>query len=617
MRFLVINLFYPSFLAVAVIQEAQIIKQLVPLLGAYPWLIPALVLVGILSSLSEGFGISLLIPFLQGVVQDASSAAAGNSLIAFLDRIFSSIPADYRLVVIPIFIFLSILLKNLLLYINRSLFAHFNARISHQLRSNIFQQLLAVNASYLDRQDAGRLLNIMASETWQTSRALETLVNLIICSCTIVVFSILLFLISWQLTVVVGITALLISALVQVVTRRVDVLGQQAVQANAVLANRMCEGLGGIRTIRAFGREPYEQQRFDQASDRVRGIFARLARSTEAVAPLYETLSAFLVLGVLMVALVQNRSALPSLLAFLFMLYRLQPQFQLFSSYRATLVSLGSSIREVVSFIDRTDKPYLQSGHLPFYSVQQAIELEAISFQYHAADPMALQGVSCRIPPGKVTALVGPSGAGKSTLVNLICRFYDPTEGAIKVDGIPLQQLNLQDWRSRIAIVSQDVYIFSATIRDNIAYGRLDASDEDIMTAAKRANAHEFIVNLPQGYDTSVGDRGVRLSGGQRQRIALARAMIRDPEILILDEATNALDTISEHLIQEALDIFSQNRTAIVIAHRLSTIERADQILVLKNGQIVEQGNLQSLLQQNGLFSQLYRLQYRHALPHS
>lgn len=192
-------------------------------------------------------------------------------------------------------------------------------------------------------------------------------------------------------------------------------------------------------------------------------------------------------------------------------------------------------------------------------------------------------------------------------------KFYDVTEGEIDVDGYPLQQLNLDSWRRRIAIVSQDIYMFSTTVRENIAYGRLEATEDEIIAAAKLANADEFISQLPYGYDTKVGDRGIRLSGGQRQRIALARAIVRNPEILILDEATNALDSISENLIQEALNTLSQNRTVIVIAHRLSTIEQADQIIVLEEGRVIEQGNLQHFLKLNGLFAKLYHLQYRHA----
>jgi subfamily B ATP-binding cassette protein MsbA len=239
-----------------------------------------------------------------------------------------------------------------------------------------------------------------------------------------------------------------------------------------------------------------------------------------------------------------------------------------------------------------------------------AISLESVSFQYNSQRDLALRDISIVIPQGKTTALVGPSGAGKSTLVNLICRFYEVTEGEILADGRPLRELDLASWRSRIAIVSQQSYIFNATIMENIAYGRLDATEEEVVAAAKQAHAHEFIQPLTRGYDTCVGEQGIRLSGGQRQRIALARAIARNPDILILDEATSSLDIISENLIQEALNALKQDRTVIIIAHRFSTIEQADEIIVLKDGCVVEQGHLRNLMQLNGLFAGLYRLQH-------
>jgi subfamily B ATP-binding cassette protein MsbA len=243
--------------------------------------------------------------------------------------------------------------------------------------------------------------------------------------------------------------------------------------------------------------------------------------------------------------------------------------------------------------------------------LKQAIYFESVSLTYNPEDRPAIEDVSIEFKRGQTTAFVGPSGAGKSTIISLLCRFYEPTSGEIYVDDCPLKELNLRDWRQGIAIVTQDVHIFSGTVKDNIAYGRLEATEAEIFDAAKLANAHDFISQLPEGYDTKVGDRGVRLSGGQRQRIALARAIVRDPDILILDEATNALDSISENLIQEALNTLSQNRTVIVIAHRLSTIENADKIIVMEKGRAIEQGNLQHLLELDGLFAKLYHLQHR------
>lgn len=566
-----------------------------------------------MSSLSEGLGISLFIPFLQNLDQAPNQAVNDNALSGSLNLLFNFVPPSHRLIIIPLCIFGAIVLKSVLAYCNSILLAWLNSRIGHRLRNSIFDQLLSVSYSFLETKDSGKLLNTLATETWRTTQALGILVNLITSLCTTSAYLVLLLLISWKLTVLVSLLMGLISLIIQWVTRQSKFLGQRAVQANADLGVRMYEGLAGMRTIRAFGREPYEQKRFEQVSQQVRDRFMKLDLLTGAVNPLYEVLSAFLVLSVMVIALLQDRTALPTLLTFLFMLYRLQPQIQQLDSSRVGLNTLASAVDDVMLFLDESDKLYIRSGQIPSSDFQQAIALEAVSFRYYPQDQLALQDISLCIPRGKTTALVGPSGAGKSTLINLICRFYDATEGEIYVDGRSLKELELTSWRNRIAIVSQDIYIFANTITQNIAYGRLEATEAEVIAAAKQANAHEFISQLPQGYNTKVGDRGIRLSGGQRQRLALARAIIRNPEILILDEATNALDTISEHLIQEALNSFSYNRTVIVIAHRLSTIEQADQIIVLEKGKVVEQGNLQYLLQLNGLFAQLHRLQYQHS----
>ncbi len=594
-------------------KEAQAITTLIPLLKPYPWVLPLIITLGLLSSLSEGLGISLFIPFLQSLDQATSQAVSDNFLLRFLNQLFIQVPSNHRLLVIPLCIFASVLLKNCLSYSNAILFSWLYSHISYRLRSSVFKQLLNVSYSFLDSNQSGKLLNTLATETWRACDALSALVDLIISACTIFVFVMLLLLVSWQLTLLVAVALILISLSIQQVSHQAKQLGKQAVQANDTLANRMIEGFYGMRLIRAFGQESYEQKRFDQASAQVRTTSMKLDQLYATIEPLSEVLSAALLLCILVIAL-QDRAALPTLLTFIFILYRLQPKVKQLDSARVGLNALIASVEDVISFLDRSDKPYIRSGRIPFKGLKQAIYFESVSFCYNLLDKPALRNVSIQIPQAKTTALVGPSGAGKSTLISLICRFYDVTEGEIYVDDCPLRQLNLADWRSRIAIVSQDIHILSTTVRENIAYGRLEATEDEIIAAARQAHAQEFISNLPQGYDTQVGDQGIRLSGGQRQRIALARAILRNPEILILDEATNALDSVSEHLIQKAINTFSQDRTVIAIAHRLSTIEQADQIVVLEEGRVVEQGNLQHLLKLNGLFAKLYHLQYRSAL---
>jgi subfamily B ATP-binding cassette protein MsbA len=242
-------------------------------------------------------------------------------------------------------------------------------------------------------------------------------------------------------------------------------------------------------------------------------------------------------------------------------------------------------------------------------SIDKGIIFDNVSLRYDSGKDAALKHVTCSINIGETTAFVGPSGAGKSSLINLICRFYDPSAGHLLIDGVPLPEFDLAWWRNQIAVVSQEVYLFNASVAENIAYGKLDATREELVEAARQAHALEFIEELPDGFETILGDRGIRLSGGQRQRLALARAFIRDPQILILDEATNSLDLISEGVVQDALEEFGKNRTVLLIAHRISTIEHADKIIVLDSGRVVENGTVTQLLAADGLFSRFYALQ--------
>ncbi|QUY42729.1 ABC transporter ATP-binding protein [Acaryochloris marina] len=593
--------------------EQKAIKQLFQLASPFPLSIAAIVILGIASSLAEGFGLSLFIPFLEGM--NASGAASLESgLPAQLNRLFGPLSAQWRIVVIPSCIFAAIAFKNILLYINLVLFAWLNSKISHQLRTSIFRQLMAVSNSYLQDQKSGSLLNLLASETWRVSDALERLVKILISSCTVIVFIGLLLMLSWSLTLFVGLALFCISTLVRLLTQQVKKLGQEALHANSNLAVRMCEGLAGMQTIRGFGQENFETKRFDDSSQTVSQVFLKLNRLSMTTSPTFEVLGAMLVLLVLVIGLFFNWVSLPTLLIFVLILYQLQPRIKAIGNDYVALLGLISSVDSVLNFIDQSNKTYVPSGYQSFFSLNHEIQVDQVSFCYSPDQNNVLSHLSLAIPQGKTTAIVGPSGAGKSTLIHLLFRFYDPTTGEIRVDGQPLTQLNLADWRSHIALVSQDIFLFSDTVYHNIAYGRLDATKDEILAAAQQAHAHQFIAELPDGYQTLVGDKGIRLSGGQRQRIALARAIVRNPDILILDEATNALDTLSESLIQEALDIFCRDRTVIAIAHRLSTIENAEQIVVMDAGQIRECGTLSQLLNQQGLFAELYRRQYHHAL---
>ena len=293
---------------------------------------------------------------------------------------------------------------------------------------------------------------------------------------------------------------------------------------------------------------------------------------------------------------------------FLFVLLRIIPIVRTLNGVRAKLSSCYGPLANIRELLDRNDKTYLKNGQIQFTKLQREIEFVGLDFGYEP-NKLVLHDISLSIAQGETVALVGSSGAGKSTLADLITRFYDPIGGKILIDGIELAKFEIDSLRRKLAVVSQDTFIFNTSVRQNIAYGLTGLEEARIKQAAMRANAWEFIQELPEGLETQLGDRGVRLSGGQRQRLAIARALLRDPEILILDEATSALDSISERLIQESLEKLAAGRTVIAIAHRLSTIMRADKVVVLEQGRIVEQGTYQELLEQRGQLWRYHQMQ--------
>jgi len=297
-------------------------------------------------------------------------------------------------------------------------------------------------------------------------------------------------------------------------------------------------------------------------------------------------------------------------LTFLFALFRMTPIINNLNNQRGILAETEAGLQNIADVLERSDKPYLEEGSRVAEPLSTEITFENVDFAYEPGE-LVLEDVNLSIPQGKTTAIVGASGAGKSTLVDLIPRFDDPTRGRLLYDGVDFREFTVHSLRAQIGVVSQSTQIFNASVTENIAYGTLDATFETVREAARQANALEFINEMPEGFDTVLGDRGVRLSGGQRQRIAIARAILRNPEILILDEATSALDSISEQLVQQSLERLMKGRTVIAIAHRLSTIEHADWVVVLEDGRIVEQGTYEDLIERRGQLWEYHAIQFQ------
>lgn len=579
----------------------------------FPWVVIAVVVSALGAAAFEGFGFGFLLAFLQNLVSPTETPfQTGNAWfdgwILGVDR-----PVTERLYRVSALILLSTWIRAGFNYLTLFSSELAQQKLVDRLRRKIFEQLQSVNLSYFSKSNSGELINLLTSELNKLQISFGLIAFITSRAITIAVYALLLLTISWQLTVVSFSLFALLAVFVAKLNAYVREVSFDVSIASGKFAGTALEFVNGIRTVQAFATQDYERKRFFRASSEVVRTSMRSARRWTAIRPISEGLATSVLVSMIILALTVfvNNGVLQtaSLLTFLFILFRLVPALHEIHGSRAQLSGYSGSVRNIVELLRTDDKPYLRDGSRWFRGLTRAIEFVAVEFGYDPAQPV-LQDITLTIPKGKMTAIVGGSGAGKTTLVDLIPRFYDPTHGQILFDGIDVRSFSIQSLRQKIAIVSQDTFIFNASVRYNIAYGLEAVTDEQVWRAAEQANALEFILAMPEQFDTILGDRGLRLSGGQRQRLAIARALLRDPQILILDEATSALDSVSERLIQESLEQLSQGRTVITIAHRLSTIVRADKVVVLEQGQIVEQGTYQELLQQQGRLWNYHQMQH-------
>ncbi|MEB3151546.1 MAG: ABC transporter ATP-binding protein, partial [Sphaerospermopsis sp.] len=379
-------------------------------------------------------------------------------------------------------------------------------------------------------------------------------------------------------------------------------------KANDIFTARVLEFLDGIRVVHAFCTQQFERQRYFEASVKIVRSWRRVYWISLIVKPLADSISTLILVAIICGAVVVDLMPISSLLTFFFVLFRLVPMIQDVNGVLAFLNTQAGAVENIKDLLNSENKTYFKNGHLEFAGIQKGIDIQSVNFGYEP-NRLVLKDITLTIEKGKMTALVGASGGGKTTLADLLARLHEPTNGRILLDGLDLQKFEINSLRWKMAIVGQKSFIFNTSIRHNIAYGTPLATEEEIVEAARLANALEFIQKLPQGFDTIIGADGMQLSGGQQQRIAIARALVRNPEILILDEPTSALDAITEQVIQELLDKFTIGRTVVVIAHRLSTVAKADKVVVIEQGQIMEQGSYQDLIQQQGKFWQYYQTQ--------
>jgi subfamily B ATP-binding cassette protein MsbA len=558
-------------------------------------LLPAVVLLGLVSAVLEGFGIGLIIPLL-GIIMGQGDQTGMAGFSALFQHVGSDLSERDRLIVISAAILGSIVLKNVFAFANTLLTTFIHGKASHSIRSALSEQLLRVGYPFFLQQSPGRLLNIISNESWRASDAIQIMLAAIVNASAAIILLAFLLLLSWQMTLLVTLGLVLVQIAHALLSANLKAPSRSVASRNSDLASQMLHLVHAGRLIRIFGQESREKAVFDQASDAVRRAAFVLLTRQGALPPLTEVLHSMLFLAVVIGAWFVGVS-FPLIVAFVILLYRLQPYMRALQMAWSQLQGLSGSLEEVVWMLDPSDKPEPPQGTGPFQGLAQGIKFDDVTFTYSGSDRRAvvLHSAAFDIRSGRSTALIGRSGAGKTTIVNLLCRFVEPDTGRILVDGSPLDQIDPSQWRRHIALASQELELVDGTIFDNIIYGQDAASAGDAERAARLAEAHEFIEHLPQGYKTVVGYRGVNLSAGQRQRIALARALVRDPDILILDEATNAVDGLSEAAIVETLKSRAGRRTTIVISHHHSTISFCDDVVILSGGRVKKQAPFAAL----------------------
>lgn len=486
-------------------------------------------------------------------------------------------------------------------------------KVIMDLRGDMFTQLLALPSRYYDQHVTGRLISRFAYDVSQVKSATTNAITVVIRdSLTIVGLLAWMFYINWQLSLISLLCAPFIAGLVLVIRQRLRKMGRRVQATMGDISHVLSECIHNHKLIKLFGGSEQEGRRFYEVNNNNRRYMMKFAIASAATGPGIQFIAAVATATIVYIA---TRQAIAGSLTVGEFISFIAAMSMLLTPLKR-LVRINEFIQKGLaaseSIFDLMDQPAeIDSGGKEVKRLRGEIELDNVSFRYGADHAPALSRITLKVSPGETVALVGSSGSGKTTIANLLPAFYQVNEGAIRIDGIDVRDYSLATLRANIAFVSQDVMLFNDTVRNNIAYGALaNSTDNDIRGAAEAANAMEFIRELPQGMDTIIGEKGQRLSGGQRQRLAIARALLKDAPILILDEATSSLDTESERFIQAALDNIRKNRTCIIIAHRLSTIENADRIVVIDQGRIVQSGTHGQLLHEKGVYARLHQVQF-------
>lgn len=556
---------------------------------------------GLASAIFEAVGLSFMIPLAQiamgeGVGLDIPVI---GPLLGWVESHFDLSGVMVVLLVVGFF-----LLGILVAYTNLVVSNALAMRFAHGLRQKVFETALDRPLSEVDALPSGQFINNLASETWKVCDALFIVVGGTVQAITLLVFLALVVLIAPSYTLILVVMSGIMALLLLAVARRVRGLGIRAVGANERFMAYVWDAIGGLRVIRGFGREDFERSRFEERSGQVQQVFTRLRILSGLIGPITQVTTIVMIATIVGFAMLRGDS-IATLVGFLAIAFRMQPRVTAVLTAWTSLNGLLGSVDAIETALAPAPR-HGANPRQPLEGIRDSVTFDNVTAGYPNSERSVLSRISCTFRAGEVTAVAGYSGAGKSTLAALLLRFIEPTEGRILVDGRALSAIEPTSWSRRIAFVEQNTFLFNGTIRENIGYGDLAAGPEEIRRAARIAQADAFIEHLPLGYDTRVGDNGLRLSQGQRQRIALARSIVRKPDLLILDEATNALDRPTERALRDAMSGTAQTCLVIVIAHRRETIETADRVVVLDHGRVIEEGTPAELAGRAGVYAELY-----------
>lgn len=547
-------------------------------------------------------------------------AAGGNLAVPWIIKdVIDQVLINKDMVMLNIIaagILLIFFLRGIFFFGQTYLMSYIGQRVIIDIREAVYRQLQRLSLGYFDKRQTGAIMSSVTNDVSALQAALvESMVELVTEAMILVGSLGAMFFLHWKLSLLTLIT-------MPLVLQAINTFGKKLRQAGRVLQARTAditailqETISGIRVIKSFAREDYETNRFKQENFFNFRAQMKTSQLLATLTPVIEFLSAIGVTVIIWyggMEVINGNLTSGALIAFLIYVVNLSNPVKRLSRVYGNIQRSLAAAERVFEILDTEPDIKDMPGAVDLPAVEGHVALQQVSFAYSSGQ-YALREVSLEVKPGQTVAIVGPSGAGKTTIANLLPRFYEVTEGRILVDGKDIRTVTMQSLRQQIGIVPQETVLFNGTVYDNILYGRLDATEAEVVAAAKAANAHSFIDKMPDKYQTQIGERGAKLSGGQRQRISIARAILKDPRILVLDEATSALDTESEKLVQQALDKLMIGRTSFVIAHRLSTVQRADMIVVLDKGRIVEQGTHSELLASGGLYSTLYQVQFREA----